>query len=225
MTRERSGIDLAKESERPVILLGTGGHARVVLEMLRVTSRRVIGCLTPVKELWGSEFEGIPILGDDAVLDRYLPEGVAIANGIGSIGDVTKRRRAFEKVKGKRGSLVTIIHPSAIVVPGIVLGEGVQIMAGAVIQKGCIIGMNTIINTGVIMDHDCRIGDHAHLAPGVVLSGDVNIGSGAHIGTAAAVIQGVTIGESATVGAGAVVVGNIPPNVKVLGVPAKVVTK
>ena len=211
------------KGQRPVILIGAGGHARVLLEILALTGREVVGCLTLDGQPRNGRKVGIPVLGSDDALDRMVSEGMEIVNGIGSVGDPTRRIRIFERVKGLGGDLVTLVHPSAIIAADVTLGEGAQIMAGAVIQTGCRIGMNTIVNTGAIVDHDCRIGDHVHLAPGVVLSGEVRVEERSHLGTGVTVIQGIVIGAAATIGAGAVVVNDIPPNVRAIGVPARVV--
>jgi len=208
---------------RPVILLGTGGHAKVLLDMLRSTGREVKGILIPEREHWGKDIWGIPVVGGDERINDYRPGDIEIVNGIGSVGDASIRIKVFTDMKRKGFQFATVIHPSAIIAGDVSIGEGVQVMAGAVIQPGCRIGENVIVNTGVIIDHDCRIEDHVHLAPGVVLSGEVNIGSKTHIGIGASVIQGVTVGGSALIAAGAVVVSDIPEGVLASGIPARIV--
>ncbi len=205
----------------PVIILGAGGHAKVLLDIILASGREIKGILAPDRNFWGKEIKGIPIIGGDDCIDDYRPGDIEIVNGIGSIGDPSVRTKVFTAMKNKGFSFVTVIHLSAVIGSNIVFGEGVQIMAGAIIQPGCRIGDNVIVNSGVIMDHDCRIGDHVHLAPGVVLSGEVNIGPKTHIGTGACLIQGITIGGSAMIAAGAVVVNDIPEGMLARGVPAQ----
>jgi len=208
----------------PLIILGAGGHARVLLEALRGAGREVKGIMTPEKELWGKDIYGALVIGDDDCINNYDQDEINVVNGIGSVGDPSIRIKTYTNIKEKGFSFATVVHPSAIISRDVVLSEGSQVMAGAVIQPGCFIGENVIVNTGAILDHDCRVGSHVHIAPGVVLSGGVVVGAKTHIGTGACVIQGVVIGESVLVFAGAVIVRDIPNGSRVRGVnvlPAK----
>lgn len=205
----------------PRIIIGAGGHAKVLIEALLLSRTQVAGILDPNPETHGKRVLGVPVIGNDDVLFRYDPAEVRCVNGIGSVRVPRHRCEVFLRLLGKGYSFVSVIHPSAVIASDAVIGEGAQIMAGVVIQPGCVIGRNTIINTRASVDHDCVIGDHAHIAPGVTLSGEVRIGEGAHIGTAATVIQGVQIGSNSLIGAGALVIRDVPSHAKVMGVPAK----
>lgn len=208
---------------RPIIILGAGGHAKVLAEALSRSGTPIIGCVAP--EAPAESAPAVPYLGGDAVLERYQKDEVALANGIGSTARPTLRCDVFRRFTALGYRFATIIHPSVVMARDVRLGDGAQLMAGVVIQPGCGIGENTIINTGASIDHDCQIGTDAHLAPGVVLSGGVTVGARAHIGTRAAVIQGISIGADAVIGAGAVVVSDIPEGTVAVGVPAKCIRK
>ena len=205
----------------PVIILGAGGHAKVVISTLLLLRKQVIGITEADKQKQGDYISKIPILGDDEAILKYKPDEIELVNGIGSIGLPESRMELFQKFKKRGYNFASIIHPSALIMNDVEIKEGVQIMAGVIIQTGCSIGVNTIINTGSIVDHDCKVDDHIHIAPGVTISGGVHIGSITHIGTAATIIQGLDIGENCVVGAGAVVINNIPSGKKVVGVPAE----
>jgi UDP-perosamine 4-acetyltransferase len=202
-----------------IIVLGAGGHARVLVDALRQIGVEFLGATVADETDEGPG--GIPILGTDDVILNYPPEAVLLANGIGSIGDPSVRRDQFDHFSTKGYRFATVVHPKATLADDVQLGEGCVVMAGAIIQTGSRIGDNTIINTGAIVDHDGHIGSHVHLAPGAVLSGGVSIGHGVHVGTGATVIQAITIGANAIVGAGAVVVKDVRPGAVVLGVPAR----
>ncbi|MFC8685124.1 acetyltransferase [Brevibacillus porteri] len=202
----------------PIIVLGGGGHAKVVMEILQFQGEEVIGFTDPQPK---PIILGIPWIGNDQIVESYSPSNVLLVNGLGSIGDNTRKREAFLFWKEKGFSFSQVIHPSAIVSPHAVLQEGVQVMAGAVIQPGTYIDSNSIINTRAVIEHDTSIGKHVHIAPGAVLSGSVTVEDDAHIGTGAAVIQGMTIGRNSLVGAGAVVVKHVQADTKVSGVPAR----
>jgi len=209
----------------PVLVLGGGGHAKVLIDALLAASTAIAGIIDPDPLLAGARVLGVPVLGGDTVVKEFSSGEVLLVNGLGSVGLPLRRKRLFEQFKEQGYRFATVIHPSAIISSSVDMEEGVQVMAGAVIQPSCRIGMNTIINTRASVDHDCVVGDHAHVAPGVTLSGGVVIGTACHIGTAAAVVQGVTIGEASVVGAGAVVLKNVPAGTTVVGVPAKVVAR
>jgi len=202
----------------PLILLGSGGHARVLLNALQLLGRRVLGFVDPDKAR--AEVLGIPYLGgDDAVSGD--PDQVLLVNGIGSVAAIEHRLRVYESFRRRGYRFTSVIHPNAIIAPDVKLADGVQVMAGAVLQIGCVVEENCIINTGACVDHDCVIHAHAHVAPGAVLSGNVRVESRAHIGAGATVIQGVHIGSDSIVGAGAVVLSDVPECCTVVGVPAR----
>ena len=204
---------------KKIIIIGGGGHARVLEEILRIVNDFVIMGFLDGRP---NSFMEAKYLGGDAVLEQYSPREFLLINGIGSVTLPVERRRIFEQFKARSYCFGSVIHPQAVISSQAEMSEGVQVMAGAVINPGAKIAENVIVNTGTIVDHDCRIGAHSHLSPGVTLSGSVVIGRGCHIGAGTTVIQGVTIGDGVLLGAGSVVLKDIPPGVKAFGVPAKV---
>lgn len=208
-------------SDRPVLVLGAGGHARVVAATLLEAGRTLLGHLDADEALWGAMSLGGPVLGGDDRLSDFSPREIVLANGIGSVRQPILRRKVFERARQMGFVFEAVIHPRACVSPHAVLADGVQVMAGAVVQAGARIGVNSIINSGAVVDHDCLLGDHVHVAPGATLSGGGIIGNNCHIGTGAVLIHGVTLGADSVVGAGAVVIKSHPAGVTLIGVPAK----
>lgn len=208
--------DIYKE----LLVVGAGGHARVVLSTLRACNLTAIGCiaLEPLDSKWPGD---VPWLGDDSALKGLNRHQIILVNGIGSTVDTARRRKIFENAKAEGFRFAILRHPSAFIDPDVVLEEGAQIMAGVILQTGVRIGANVIVNTGVQVDHDSQIGDHVHLAPAASLSGDVTVEVGAHVGSGAVIIQGVTVGAGATIGAGSVLLTDVAPETKVGGVPAR----
>ena len=209
----------------PVIIIGAGGHAKVLIDALRLQSVEILGIVDADPGKKGQELMGVPVIGGDDEVLKYSPQNICLVNGIGSVCVSSLRRRIFEFFRNKGYQFANVIHPTAIIANDVELSEGVQIMAGVVIQTGCQIGENSIINTRTSIDHDCMIGCHVHVSPGCVFSGGVVVEEEAHIGTAAVVIQNIRIGFMSLVAAGAVVVRNIPGGVTVAGVPARELTK
>lgn len=211
------------DSQRPVILIGAGDHARVLLDLLRVLNRRVLFLTDHNPEMHGRSVGGVPVRGDDRCILDHEPRDVALVNGVGSVLRPQARQMVYERFRDAGYCFAQLIHPSAILAESVSLGEGAQVMAGAVLQTGVVVGDNALVNTRASVDHDCVIGRHVHVAPGVTLSGRVSIGDTSHIGTGASIIQGVTVGKDAVVAAGAVVVRSVSDDVMVRGVPARVV--
>jgi UDP-perosamine 4-acetyltransferase len=204
--------------ERPIILVGGGGHAKVIAYTLELCGHSVLGYTDPNNS---SSLPDVAYLGGDEVISQYSPSEITLVNGLGGIGNAKSRTTLFGIFKNRGYVFLTVIHPSSVIAPDVQLEEGAQILAGVLIMPGCRIGMNTIVNTRASVDHDCDVGPHAHVAPGVTLSGGVRVEAEAHIGTGASIIQNLVVGRNATVGAGAVVVRSVPPGVTVVGVPAR----
>ena len=200
-------------AEKPIIILGAGGHARVIIESLRRVGRNVIGAVTPDLPV-GSEIAGMRVLGGDNVVFDYLTEEIELVNGVGSLPYQKNRWRLSEQFRRGKYTFATVIHPSAIVASDVKLDEGVQIMAGVILQPGVKVGCDSIVNTKVSIDHNSVLGKCCHLAPGVTLSGDVTIGEYCHVGPGSCVIQGITIGNGAVIAAGSVVYEDVPCNSK-----------
>ncbi len=216
-------IDEERTLSVPVIVIGGGGHAKVLVSTLLLKNRKVLGFVDLKRAM--SPLLGIAYLGDDSAVFLHRPDQVRLVNGVGSVESPESRRVVYEKFRQKQYIFETVIHPSAVIAPDVQIEDAAQVMAGCVVQPGSRLGANVIINTGARVDHDCSIGAHAHIAPGVTLSGGVKIGQGAHVGTGASIIQGIMIGADSIVGAGAVVVEDVPPGITVVGVPARPVRR
>lgn len=204
--------------ELPVIIIGNGGHAKVLVDILLSQKRHIIGFTTPSKE--DNPYD-IPYIGNDEAIISYSPEEVELVNALGSTRNMTARKRVYNFFRLEGYTFTRVISPNSIISKHVDLGEGVQIMAGAVVQPFVNIADNTIINTAVSIDHDCIVGQHCHIAPGTTMSGAVTVGDSTHIGTGTTIIQNVDIGSNVLVGAGSVVLNDIKNGRKAYGVPAK----
>jgi sugar O-acyltransferase (sialic acid O-acetyltransferase NeuD family) len=205
----------------PVIILGGGDQAKVLIDTLLLQGRKVIGFIEPHGER--KKILGISRLGNDNTILEYDPKKIRLVNGVGSIASTLSRKMVYERFRVKGYVFESVVHPSAVIGSEVRLEEGVQIMAGAVVQAGSSLGANTILNTGALVDHDCEVGAHVHIATGAVLSGTVRIEDEVHIGTGAVIIQGLVVGSKSVIGAGAVVLKDVPPGVTLVGVPGKII--
>jgi len=208
---------------KPIVVLGGGGHASVLVEILRQLNQPIAAIVSPKLDENKLVFVGIKhLINDDDVLS-FPPDSVLLVNGIGSLPGNQLRQEIYLRFASLGYHFLTLVSPHAIVSDYARLEDGVQIMANAVVQTGVEIGDNSIINTSASIDHDCRIGAHNHIAPAVTFSGDVTTGDSVHIGTAAIVIQGVHIGFNAVVGAGSIITKSVDADT--ICYPAKTINK
>lgn len=199
---------------KPVLMIGSGGHASVLLDVLQEQRVDILGYVDPRAAMSG----GFALLqhwtADEDVL-QHAPEDIELVLGIGSLPGNGLRKKMYDKFKALGYRFRTVVADSAVVSPSAVLDEGVQLMPGCVVNAHAHIGCNSIINTRASIDHDCKVGAHNHVAPGAVLCGTVRTGAQVHVGTSACVIQAVSIGNDVVVGAGATVTSDVPEHMTV----------
>ncbi|AEX85662.1 sugar O-acyltransferase, sialic acid O-acetyltransferase NeuD family [Marinitoga piezophila KA3] len=210
-------------SKEKIILVGGGGHCKVVASIIFEKNEYEIIGISDLKTEIGKEIMGIKINYIDEQLEELYKTGIKNAFvTVGSVGNPDLRIKLFKKLKDIGFNLPVIISKHTIISKDVSIGEGTVIMPGVIVNPGVKIERNCIINTGAIIEHDCIIEDNVHIAPGVTLSGGVKIGENSHIGTGTSIIQNIEIGKNVLIGAGSVVVNNIPDNTKAFGVPAKI---
>lgn len=190
---------------KPVLLLGAGGHAKVILEILLSLGAKIEAVVSP-KDLKLRELATVKHLRSDEGVLKYSSNEVVIVNAIGSLPNQDNLRyELYQRFSGLGYRFPCVVSSAATLSKDAKIGDGVQILHGAIVNPGSDIGDSTIINTGAIVEHDVFIDKNCHIAPGAIVCGDVSIGSGVHIGAGATIIQGVTIGDGVIVGAGSVV--------------------
>lgn len=208
-------------SERPVIVVGAGGHGQVIADALQASGRVVLGFVERAASP-GATAAGLPVLGDDGWLKN--DGGYDLANGVGGTGssaDGGRRRAVQERLEAAGFRFAHVRHPTAVVSTGAEIGPGVQLLACSVVQTGARVGPGAIINTGALVEHGCRVGAFTHCATGAILCGDVTVGSDAHVGAGAVIRQGVALEDKVVVGAGAVVLEPGAGPGPLIGVPAR----
>lgn len=200
-----------------IAIVGAGGHAREVLDIVRARGDEAIGFL--VESGFGEPgvvIHGLPILGHLEWIGRR--EDARIICGVGA-PDV--RHRLVRRAEEYGAMFGTAVHPNAVMTEWTSVGAGVVIAAGAIITNEIVLGDHVHINVACTVSHDCRLEDFVTLSPGTHLAGGVTVGEGSFFGVGAVVLPRVTIGAWSTVGAGAVVTDDVPPNTTVVGVPAR----
>lgn len=198
---------------KSVVILGAGGHGRVIADIILSAGDQVYGFLDDSDKL-DRTIGGFPILGNLEDVSKYR-EAHTFVIGIGA-----------NKIRKQLSELLdidwyTAIHPSAVIARDVTVGAGSVVMAGAIISTGTRIGNHCIINTGAVIDHDNLLADFVHISPGATLCGTVHIGERTHVGAGAVLKNNITITYDCIIGAGALVVKDIKEPGIYVGVPIK----
>jgi acetyltransferase EpsM len=209
----------AETDRRPdgvgIVVFGASDHARVLFSVAQACGVSVAAFAesSPTKR----EFMGRPVVDVETALRDFCTCAAVVG-----IGNPKHRSTIAEMAVSAGMQLTTLVHPSAVVAPDVLIGEGTVVLESAVICTGTTVGRNAIMNCGSIVGHTCQIGDLVQLCPGANVAGNVLIGTGTWIGIGATVIQNVAIGKWTMIGAGAVVVRDVPDEKIAFGVPAKI---
>lgn len=200
----------------PVCLVGSGGHALVVLDSLAALGwpAQSISLFDQSPERIGKLVGGHSVRAFDT-----MPGAGAVVHIC--IGDNQARAHVAAHLVQTGRSLLTIVDPQSIVSPGASIGEGSFVAPGAIIASGATIGECCIINHGAIVDHECALSDFVHIAPGATLAGAVSVGQGTLVGAGANILPRLSVASDSTIGAGAVLVEDAIDHATYVGVPAK----
>lgn len=207
------------------IILGAGGHAKIVLDILQLNEKDIVG-LTDAACEKGSNCMGYPVLGTDDILGDLYQQGAGNAvMGIGHIGNSGIRDRLYKKAKEIGYNFPNVIHSKAYLAATVEMGEGNLLAAQCVINPDVVIGNLCIINTASVVEHDVIIGDGVHIAPHATVLGGGQIGNGTFIGAGSVILQGVCIGSNCVIGAGSVVRKDVENNCVIVGNPGRVLKR
>jgi UDP-N-acetylbacillosamine N-acetyltransferase len=208
---------------RPIVIVGAGGHGKVVADVVRAGDAFEIAAFVDERGLQrdGDLYLGVKVLAGADALERARALGLGYA--LVAFGDCKQRLGCCERLVANGFEIVSAIHPRAIVAPDVSIGAGTVVVADAVINSAARLGEAVIVNTAASVDHDCVLDDGVHVEPGVRLGARVHVGRAATIGIGATVVKDRRIGEHTHVGAGAVVTRDLPDGVVAYGVPARVV--
>lgn len=200
--------------DKNVIIIGAGGHGKVVADTVLASGDNIVGFLDDDPNI-GESFIGFSLLGSIDDFRNYLDCSFVIA-----IGNADVREKIANQLQGVRW--YTAIHPTAVISElDVSIGEGTVIMANAVVNAGAVIGKHCILNTGSIVEHDNQLDDFVHVSVGARLAGTVYVGKKTWIGIGASIRNNLSVCADCMIGAGAVVVKNIEEAGTYVGVPAE----
>lgn len=199
-----------------LIIIGASGHGKVVADIaMKMNKWKNISFLDDNLSL--KTIMGIPVIGSSAnVVEHTKHSDFFVA-----IGNNSTRERIQEGLLAQGTSIVSLVHPSAIIGTDVNVGIGTAIMAGVVINSSSVVGKGCIINSNSGLDHDNNIGDYVHISPRTHLAGTVKVGKGSWLGIGSVVSNNINICSGCKIGAGAVVVKDITESGTYVGVPVR----
>jgi sugar O-acyltransferase (sialic acid O-acetyltransferase NeuD family) len=212
----------AVRTKTRLVIYGAGLGAKQLLEVTRhLEDVRVVGIVDDNPTLEGVSLGGVPVLGGFASLAELVRRGEVDGVALSFHSEV--RRKVHRRLKSELGvRFVSLVDPRAHVGMDVKIGDGALIEAGAVVGPGTEIGEGAIVDVGAVVAHDCFLGPFSHLSPGCALSGVVSLTENVLVGVGASINSTVTIGRNVIITPGAAVMNDLPDDVVVGGVPAKV---
>ncbi|KQL39947.1 acetyltransferase [Bacillus sp. FJAT-25509] len=204
-----------------IIILGNGGHSKVVQEMVNSLKIHKITAILDDRYEFERQENGM-IYAPFSSIKRLMSKDT---RAVIAVGDNFSRKKIVCTLKLRDDQYISIFHPTAVISKSAIIGNGTVVMPKSVINAEAFIGNHCIINTGSIVEHDNNIGDFSHVSPNSTLTGNVTLGEGVHIGASATIIPGISIGEWSVVGAGSTVIKNIPSYSKAVGTPTRIIKK
>lgn len=208
----------AVSPDEDVILVGGGGHARVVLSVLERLGTRILG-YTAIEE--SADFPCTYLGTDKALFQDDLPSDQALVMGLGLPAPNPNRLALLQRFIAAGFRFPAVVAPGSIVSADVGLCQATTVLDGAIVAIGSHLGVGCIINHNVSVDHECVIGDNTHIAPGATICGGVRIESNSFVGAGATIVPGVRIAGNCVVAAGATVTANTEADSMYAGCPAR----
>ena len=206
---------------RQALILGTGGHCRVVLSILTACQSHVTKAIVELGSLRSDEvIMGVSLVTFPTMLENF--SGRDDVDVFFAIGNNDSRRIWWEKIRALGFATPNLVSPHALVDTSASLGDANIVCARAFIGPQAELGNNNLINTAATVEHEVNIKDHCHLAPSSTVAGRTRIGSLCMIGAGATIVDGLCVASETVIGAGATVIKSVnSPGGVYIGVPAK----
>lgn len=204
------------------MLLGGGGHCKVVIDNLRLREKVIVGILDDNPETWGKEICGCRVMGSISELVYYKGK---VDFAVIAMTDPVTRRVMDHQCRELDIETTGFVHPTAVISRTASVSGKAQVCSSAVINPDGVVKDHAIINTAAVVEHDCFVGEYCHIAPVAKLLGRVRVGEGCMVGASATILQNLKVGEGAVIGAGSLVTRDAEAGWKYMGIPARKVGK
>ena len=183
-------------------LIGYGGHAREVMAQMGVK----LTCFVDDKYV---DNDTLPLSQFDPT--KYI---VMVA-----VADSKDRYDIIQRLP-KETQFFTFIHPTALLMEDVEIGEGSFIGAYSILTTNIKIGKHAILNRGNHIGHDCQIGNYFSAMPGAIVSGNVRIYDLVYMGNNSSIREKLSIHSLTTIGMNSAVVKHIEQSGVYVGCPA-----
>ena len=151
-------------ADRPIALLGSGGHAKLVFSCLGSITKKLVQFVVSNTDVQHPYFKSIIRYASDADFLNSSMRDCSLINGIGANPNVSPRTNVFKNYKNHGFKFETVISPSAFVGEDVSIGEGALVLPNSTINVGVNIEENVVIYSGAIVEHDCQIGALSYFA-------------------------------------------------------------
>ena len=192
---------------KPLLLLGSGGHARSIIDLIEEEGQWRIHGLVGQPEEEGGNVLGYPVIGTDADLRSLRDTCQSAILAIGQLPDSGPRRRIAAMLEQVGFHCPVVVSPHAVVSKHAQLGAGTIVGHGAIVNAGAVVGKHCTLNTCSLIEHDAKVGDHCHVSTGALVNGGVQLGMGCFIGSGAMLREGLHLPAETVISAGKRVMG------------------
>lgn len=165
--------------DKKVIIIGAGGHGKVIGDIVEKSGDVLLGYLDSDKEPGEVVYKNYNVIGTLSECIDFQTKDSDIEFFIAIGANAVRQRIAKEY---KLNKYYTAIHPSAIIASDVEVKAGTSIMAKVVINASAKIGEQCIINTSSVIEHDCIVSDYSHVSSGVIMCGGSIIENEAYVG-------------------------------------------
>ena len=183
-------------------LVGYGGHAREVMAQMGVK----LTCFVD------DEY----VVEGTLPLSKFNPKKYAL---MVAVADSKDRYDIVQRLP-KETQFFTFIHPTALLMENIEIGEGSFIGAYSILTTNVKIEKHAILNRGNHIGHDCKIGNYFSAMPGSIVSGNVTIYDCVYMGNNSSIREKLSIHSFSTIGMNSAVVKHIEIPGTYVGCPA-----
>lgn len=197
-----SSVSELKNKKRPIVLIGGGGHAAVLADILLCQKRHIIALISLDDCSQRSVLKQLPQLFSDEDIHKFPPKDVVLVMGIGIIPRSQVRKRLISHFEALGYVFETVVASNAYVSPHAKIKHGAQVLTNAVVHTGSIVHSHTIVNSGAVVEHDCEVGVGCHIAPNATLCGQVICGNDVFVGAGSVILNNLRLKSKSIVGAG-----------------------
>jgi sugar O-acyltransferase (sialic acid O-acetyltransferase NeuD family) len=159
----------------------------------------------------------LAVLGDPETFVPQPGDAFLLAIGIPGV-----RRKVAESLEARGATLLTLVHPTAVVASTASIGGGSILCPFSIVSDSARIGRCTLMNYHSSLGHDAATGDFVVLSPYATLGGGAHVDDDVFLGLHASVGPSKRIGPRSKVSANSVALSDAPADSLVYGVPGRV---